>query len=117
MIKKNLSHLKRARRHARVRGKVRGTATRPRVTVFRSLRSIAVQLIDDALGKTIAQANLKEVKKAKNDVAGARAVGKLLGERALEAGKKEVVFDRSGYRYHGRVKAVAEGVREAGVQM
>lgn len=117
MIKRNQSHHQRITRHRRVRGKVSGTSDRPRVVVFRSLRSLSLQAIDDVAGTTLAQANLGEIAKSKNTVAGARAVGKLLGERLVQLGKKSAVYDRAGYRYHGRVKEAAEGVREAGVTM
>lgn len=108
---------RRHRRHIRIRGRVEGTALRPRVALFRSLRSMSAQLIDDALGKTLAEAHLSQIKKAKNDLAGARAVGKLLGERIEKLKIKSVAFDRAGYKYHGRVKELAEGIREAGIAL
>ena len=108
----------RIRRHARVREKVRGSAARPRLAVYRSLTHIYAQLIDDDAGKTLAAASSLErtesnVKKAEK----AKAVGAQLGERAKAKGISEVVFDRGGYRYHGRVKALADGVRAAGVRV
>ncbi|MEP7162496.1 MAG: 50S ribosomal protein L18 [Candidatus Moraniibacteriota bacterium] len=115
MIKKSTNRTRRTRRHIKVRGRVRGTAERPRIVVFRSLLAVYAQIIDDVTGKTLVQANLSEIKKAKNNLAGASEVGKLLGERAQKLGVKQAVFDRSGYKYHGRVKALADGAREAGL--
>jgi large subunit ribosomal protein L18 len=108
----------RIRRHARVREKVRGTAARPRLAVYRSLAQIYAQLIDDDAGRTLAAASSLETKenKAKKSEQ-AKAVGTSLGAKAKTAGIKEVVFDRGGYRYHGRVKALADGVRAAGVKV
>lgn len=108
----------RIRRHARVREKVRGNAARPRLAVYRSLNQIYAQLIDDDAGRTLLAASSLETKDAKDKKAErAKAVGASLGERAKKAGISEVVFDRGGYRYHGRVKALAEGVRAAGVKV
>jgi large subunit ribosomal protein L18 len=108
----------RIRRHARVREKVRGSAERPRLAVYRSLTHIYAQLIDDDAGKTLASASSLDARDSKDKKsARANAVGKNLGERAKQAGIGEVVFDRGGYRYHGRVKALAEGVRAAGVKV
>lgn len=111
----------RERRHRRVRGKVDGTAQRPRLNIFRSLDNIYAQVIDDVAGHTLASASTvdKEVAKqveGKTKVEAAKIVGKLLGERAKGAGINQVVFDRGGYRYHGRVAALAEGAREAGLE-
>jgi len=107
----------RLRRHRRVRGKVSGTAERPRLVVFRSNRGIAAQLIDDASGKTLAAAGWLDVKKSfkgnKSDQAA--EVGRLLAEAAKKAGVESVVFDRAGYLYHGRVKALADAAREGGL--
>lgn len=109
---------KRTRRHLRVRAKVSGAPECPRVVVHRSLQGVSVQAIDDLSGKTLAQANFQELgKKRKNTVVEATAVGKLLGERLVKLGLKTAVFDRAGYLYHGKVKAVAEAVRESGVAM
>lgn len=109
---------KRTRRHLRVRAKVSGTPECPRVVVHRSLQGVSVQAIDDLSGKTLAQANFQELgKKRKNTVVEATAVGKLLGERLVKLGLKTAVFDRAGYLYHGKVKAVAEAIRESGVAM
>src|SRR5919109_1282224 len=106
----------RERRHLRVRRKVAGTAERPRLVVHRSNRGIEAQLVDDVEGRTVAAATWlqrKDLKGSKTDQA--REVGKLLAERARAAGVESVVFDRSGYLFHGRVKALAEGAREGGL--
>jgi large subunit ribosomal protein L18 len=107
----------RRRRHRRVRGKLSGTAERPRLVVSRSNRGIAAQLIDDLQGRTVAAAGWLDLKKSfegtKCDQA--REVGKLLAANAKKAGVEEVVFDRAGYLYHGRVKALADGAREGGL--
>ena len=108
----------RRRRHQRVRKHVRGTAEKPRLCVFRSSRHIYAQLIDDARGHTIAAASTMEAEARAGhtgDVDAARAVGRRLGERAKDAGITRAVFDRGGFRYHGRVAAVADGAREAGL--
>ena len=106
----------RIRRHERVRTKVRGSQARPRLAVYRSLSHIYAQLIDDEAGKTVASASSLETKADKKKKAeSAKAVGQTLGERAKQAGVAEAVFDRGGYQYHGRVKALADGVRAAGV--
>mgnify|MGYP000907096998 CR=1 FL=1 len=107
---------KRPRRRRRVRAKVRGTAERPRLSVFRSNRGMACQLIDDERGHTLAAASwtedeLRDLQRADQ----AKRVGQLIGERAKAAGVETCVFDRGGYRYHGHVKALAEGAREAGL--
>ncbi len=107
----------RLRRHRRVRGKVAGTAERPRLTVFRSNRGILAQLVDDETGRTLASASWMSVgKPAGPKIEQAEAVGKALAEAAKTAGIESCVFDRSGYLYHGRVKALAEGAREGGLQ-
>jgi large subunit ribosomal protein L18 len=108
----------RTRRHARVREKVRGSAARPRLAVFRSLTHIYAQLVDDDAGTTLAAASSLDAKDAKGKRTElAKNVGTLLGDRAKQKGLTEVVFDRGGYRYHGRVKALADGVRAAGVKV
>jgi len=129
---------KRYRRHKRVRAKIFGTANRPRLCVFRSAKHIYAQLIDDERGRTLAAASDRELKgkrqKAKGKitrqklktkeketvrrekVALAYEVGKLIAKRALEKGIEKVVFDRGGYKYHGKVKALAEGAREGGLK-
>ena len=108
----------RMRRHRRVRSKIVGTADRPRLNVFRSINQIYAQLIDDSQGHSIASASSldPEMKKAATRVEKARLVGALLGKRAKNNGVKQVVFDRGGYRYHGRVKALAEAARKAGLE-
>jgi large subunit ribosomal protein L18 len=108
----------RARRHRRVRGKVVGTAERPRLAVFRSNRGIEAQLVDDEAGRTVAAASWLGLPKSfKGDkTAQASEVGKLLAANAKSAGVEAVVFDRGGYLYHGRVKALAEGARGGGLQ-
>ena len=108
----------RARRHRRVRGMVAGTAERPRLVVFRSNVGIYAQLVDDGAARTLASAGWKSLprsfKGTKTDQA--RAVGKVLADRAKKAGYESVVFDRAGYLYHGRVKALADGAREGGLK-
>ena len=108
----------RSRRHRRVRGKIAGTVERPRVAVFRSNLGIYAQLVDDAEGKTLTSVGWKQLptsfKGTKTDQA--REVGKLLADRAKKAGYESVVFDRAGYLYHGRVKALADGAREGGLK-
>jgi large subunit ribosomal protein L18 len=108
----------RARRHKRVRGKLTGTAERPRLVVFRSNKGISAQLVDDLEGRTLASASWLHLKKSfKGDkTAQAGEVGKLLAAAAKQAGIEAVVFDRAGYLYHGRVKALAEGAREGGLE-
>jgi large subunit ribosomal protein L18 len=107
----------RERRHKRVRAKVFGTAERPRLVVFRSNRGIEAQLVDDLEGKTVAAASWLHLSKAKGSKTDQAAeVGKLLAQRAKEAGLGSAVFDRGGYLYHGRVKALAEAAREGGLK-
>jgi large subunit ribosomal protein L18 len=107
----------RTRRHKRVRKHVFGTAERPRLVVFRSNRGIAAQLVDDLEGKTLAAASWLSIRKAKGTKAEQAAeVGKLLAQNAKKAGIEKVVFDRGGYLYHGRVKALAEAAREGGLE-
>jgi large subunit ribosomal protein L18 len=109
----------RIRRHTRVRKKVRGTAERPRLAVFRSNKHITAQVIDDIAGTTLASASTVEADLrggATGNVAAATRVGELVAERAKSAGIEQVVFDRGGFRYHGRVAAVADAAREAGLE-
>ena len=108
---------KRLRRRRRVRAKVRGTAERPRLAVFRSNKGVQAQLIDDVAGHTLAAVNwtekdLRELGRMEQ----AKRAGELLAQRAKDAGVDSVVFDRGGYRYHGRVKALADGAREGGLR-
>lgn len=111
----------RHRRHARVRAKVEGVALRPRLCVFRSLNHIYAQVIDDERGHTLAsastlEAEIKDELAGKNKATQAELVGSLLGKKAMGAGIKQVVFDRGGYQYHGRVKALAEAARKQGLK-
>ena len=111
----------RKRRQRRIRARIQGNAARPRLNVFRSTNHIYAQLIDDNAGVTLASAStldqtLREATAALKKAEAARLVGQALGERALAAGLQEAVFDRGGYRYHGRVAALAEGARNAGLK-
>lgn len=109
----------RLRIHTRIRRKVAGTPERPRLAVFRSVKHIYAQVIDDSKGHTVASAASTEkaaAAKSGGNLAGAKAIGKLVAERAKDKGVKAVVFDRGGYHYHGRVKALAEAAREAGLE-
>ena len=121
MIKKVDKNALRKARHQRIRNKVRGTAERPRMCIYRSLNNIYVQVIDDAAGKTLVAASTMEKDiKAKlektNNVEAAKALGEIIAKRALDKGIETVVFDRGGYIYHGKVAALAEAAREAGLQ-
>ena len=132
MLTKISKNAKRGHIHDRIRKKLQGTAERPRLNIYRSLNHIYVQVIDDLNGKTVVSASSAEGKKndgKKNDgkkaegnkstggnVAAAKSVGKAIAERAKEKGVKKVVFDRGGYIYHGRVKALADAAREAGLE-
>jgi large subunit ribosomal protein L18 len=110
----------RARRHLRVRKKVTGSAIRPRLVVNRSARHMFAQIVDDTVGRTLAAASTldADVRAAEGDkTAKARKVGELLAQRAKDAGIEAVVFDRGGYRYHGRVAALADGAREGGLKL
>jgi large subunit ribosomal protein L18 len=117
----NLKTESRLKRKKRIRKKLVGTGNRPRLCVFRSAKHIYAQIIDDSLGQTLAAASsmekaVRENPDSKNKVATATAVGKIIGQRAMEKGFKQVVFDRNGFLYHGRIKAVSEGAREAGLE-
>lgn len=105
----------RIRRHNRVRAKVAGTKEMPRLSVYRSNKSFFVQLIDDNAGNTLVSVGPKEVPKIKTKTDTAKEAGKLIAKKAIEKNIKKVVFDRGGYRFHGRVKAVAEGAKEGGL--
>jgi large subunit ribosomal protein L18 len=111
---KNKQALRRQRVRRRIRGRIAGTAERPRLSVFRSNKAIYAQLIDDVTGHTLAAASSRGLTGA--PVEAGKQVGEALAERAKDAGVTSVVFDRNGYRYHGRVKAVAEGARSGGLQ-
>lgn len=111
----------RKRRHERIRKKVMGSTERPRLSVYRSLDHIYAQIIDDFKGDTIVSASsldkeFKDVKSHKGNVVTAKKIGELLAKRALKKGVKKIVFDRSGYIYHGRVKALADAARETGLE-
>jgi large subunit ribosomal protein L18 len=104
-------------RHGRLRRTIEGSGQRPRLSVYRSERHIYAQLIDDSQHRTIIAANsLQGVGKDSNPTEAAKAVGAAIAQKAIEAGVKQVVFDRGGYKYHGRVKALADGAREAGLE-
>jgi len=111
-INKNKSRLHRKRR---IRAKVSGTAERPRLAVFRSLTKIEAQIIDDVKGMTLIESDSKKLK-AKNDIKGAEAVGKDVAKKCLAKKITEVIFDRGGYKYHGKIKALADGAREGGLK-
>jgi large subunit ribosomal protein L18 len=114
------THEARVRRHRRVRKRVSGDAARPRLCVFRSNRHIYAQVIDDVAGRTIVSASTVEPglrESSTGNVAAAKAVGQLVGERAVAAGVSRVVFDRGGFRYHGRVAALCDGARAAGLEV
>jgi large subunit ribosomal protein L18 len=113
--------LHRKRVHARVRTRVEGTSERPRLCVYRSLGHIYAQVIDDRSGKTLVSASSVDGETKKNlngggNIAAAKVIGKIIADRAKAAGVSKVVFDRGGYKYHGRVKALADAAREAGLQ-
>ena len=118
MIKRPDTRGQRIKRHNRVRGKISGTAERPRLSVFRSENNIYAQIIDDVAGNTLVAASSVEKGFEGNggNIEAAKKIGKLVAERALQKGIEEVVFDRGGYIYHGRVKALAEGAREGGLK-
>ena len=118
MVSKKDSNKARLHRHLRVRAKISGTAARPRLSVYRSSKNISAQIIDDVAGVTLVAAST--VEKSFTEYGGnkdaAKAIGKLIAERAIEKGITEVVFDRGGYVYHGRVQELAEGAREGGLK-
>ena len=117
MARRDSKNIIRLRVHKRIRSRVSGTAERPRLAVFRSVKHIYAQVIDDTKGHTVVAAGSSE-KDTKNggNVAGAKEIGKLVAEKAKQKGIKAVVFDRGGYQYHGRVKALAEAARAAGLE-
>lgn len=115
----NAATLKKVRRNRRkigIRKRLTGTASRPRLTIYRSLLHVYVQLVDDLTGRTLASASSVQAKIAGGNKSAAVEVGKLIAERAKAAGITEVAFDRNGFRYHGRVKALADAAREAGLK-
>jgi len=121
MIKKPSRQISRQKRHFRIRNKVSGTPSMPRLAVFRSNKHMYAQVIDDVAGHTLAQASTKDKSvadslKFTSNVDAAKAVGKAIGEKAVAAGITQVVFDRGGYLYHGKVQALADAAREAGLK-
>ncbi len=112
MLSRNKSRLQRKKR---IRAKIKGTSNIPRLSVFKSLKEIWIQVIDDETGKTLVAANSKMVK-VKDDPEGAKKIGIFLAKKCLEKKIEKVVFDRAGYKYHGKVKALAEGAREGGLK-
>ena len=121
MIKKQDKNEARVKRHMRIRRRLVGTGERPRLCVYRSLGHIYTQVIDDRTGQTLASASSVDKETKKNlkgggNIAAAKVIGKAIADRAKTAGVTKVVFDRGGYKYHGRVKALADAAREAGLQ-
>jgi len=118
MVKKNAGINSRIKRHRRVRAKVSGTPERPRLNVFRSSKNIYAQIIDDVNGVTLVAASSieKDFEGSGSNKEGARKVGQLVAKKALEKGIEQVVFDRGGYIYHGRIQELAEGARECGLK-
>lgn len=117
MISKESKNVSRVRRHARVRNKISGTSETPRLCVYRSNKNIEAQIIDDVKGMTIASSSSMTLKLDNgSNIDAAIAVGKDVAEKAIAKGVKTIVFDRSGYVYHGRIKALAEAAREAGLE-
>ena len=115
MVNKADRNLARLKRHRRVRGKIAGTSERPRLNVFRSGKNIYAQVIDDTCGKTLAAASSQKLENGGNKAA-AREVGKIVAKNAIEKKIENVIFDRGGYIFHGRVKELAEGAREGGLK-
>lgn len=118
----NSKNKNRQLRHARIRKRLKGTATTPRLSVFRGLRNLNLQLVDDVSGKTICAVNTREIKESKTDslngkIAKAYLAGKLLAEKAKAKKIEQAIFDRGGYQFHGRVKAVADGAKENGLKI
>jgi len=117
MITQNKRNAIRQRIHSRIRRKLSGTTERPRLNVYRSLNHLYAQVIDDQKGETLVSASTLSLKlKTGGNVAAAKEIGKAIAERATEEGLKKVVFDRGGFLYHGRIKALAEAAREAGLE-
>lgn len=117
MNKQKAKKQNKTKRHQRVRAKISGSAACPRLSVYRSLKHIYAQLIDDNAGKTILSVSDREIKDIKKKEEAALALGKLLAEKALAENINQAVFDRGGFKYHGRVKAVAEGARQGGLKI
>jgi len=116
MNKKNIKKIKRVRRHAKIRTRLSGTKETPRLSVFRSNKFMYVQLIDDVASKTIASAKTSDAKKSLKKVDAAKALGKAIAEKAIALKIEKVVFDRGGFGFKGRVKALADGAREGGLK-
>ena len=119
MIRQTSRNDLRTRVHLRIRKRLRGSQERPRLSVYRSVKHIYAQVVDDQAGRTLVSASSNEKSgavKGGGNVSGAKAIGKLVAERARQAGIKKVVFDRGGYLYHGRVKALADAAREGGLE-
>ncbi|PKM79273.1 MAG: 50S ribosomal protein L18 [Firmicutes bacterium HGW-Firmicutes-13] len=121
MFRKESKNALRIKRHMRIRTKLSGTPDKPRLNVFRSLKHIYAQVIDDQSGRTVVHASsldpeIKEKADSTGNTKAAKLVGTLIAKRALDKGIREVVFDRGGYRYHGRVEALADGAREGGLE-
>jgi large subunit ribosomal protein L18 len=116
MLKQLDRKVARARRHRRVRVRLRGTPERPRLAVFRSLHHVYAQVIDDTAGRTLASASTLELRSGRKDLEAAAAVGRAVAAKAAAAGVSSVVFDRGGFLYHGRVKALADAAREGGLE-
>lgn len=116
MKKQKKKNLIKIRRKKRIRAKIRGNSLCPRLSVFRSNKGIYVQLVDDDLGKTLLSVSNREIEQKNKKVEISLNLGKLLAKKALAAKIKEVVFDRGGYKYHGRIKAIAQGAREGGLK-
>lgn len=116
MIKKISKNVSRKKRHLRIRKIVKGTSDRPRLSVYRSNKAVYAQLIDDVNQTTLYSARSQELGLKHANIDAAKAVGKLIAEKAVAGGVKSIVFDRSGYIYHGRIKALAEAARDAGLE-
>ncbi len=119
MVRQESRNKLRRRIHARLRKRLAGTSQRPRLSVFRSLRHTYAQIVDDRSGRTLAAASSQEKNSSAGsggNVAGAKQIGQLIAERARQAGVTQVVFDRGGYQYHGRIQALAEAAREGGLK-
>jgi large subunit ribosomal protein L18 len=122
MSQTNPRTVARLKRQARIRKKIRGTSQRPRLSVFRSARHVYAQIVDDTAGTTLVTAStveklFKEQPKPENKKSAAAQIGKLIAQRALDKGIKKVVFDRNGFLYHGRIKALSDGAREGGLEL
>jgi large subunit ribosomal protein L18 len=122
MSQTNPRTVARLKRQARIRKKIKGTSERPRLSVFRSARHVYAQIVDDTAGATLVTAStvektFREQPKAENKRSAATQIGKLIAQRALDKGIKKVVFDRNGFLYHGRIKALSDGAREGGLEL